>query len=214
MFRFAFSLLGPSRGRLGASWGGELDVSVRVPCLGPLLGPSCGPFGPSWAALGPSWGSLGPSWGPLGGLLGRLRAVLRASWAVLGAAKTRTGYMQQVYVSEGIGTIFPAWSFLMTPLGALGGARSQPPGLSGGHLGVSGSHVGHAEAIFGRLGPPWDHVEAIADRPRGILARMTPQAHFPGPPLQIRWTGLLGEGFGEGETFHTPMNPKGSVDFL
>ena len=50
-------LLGPLGGllsRLGAYWGGELDFSVRVPSLGPLLGPSWGNCEASRAALGPS----------------------------------------------------------------------------------------------------------------------------------------------------------------
>eukprot|EP00959_Pyramimonas_sp_CCMP1952_P420281 8802634-Pyramimonas_sp.AAC.1 len=59
-------------------------MSVRVPRLGPLLGPS-GPVAhfwavpgaswavlvPSWAVLEPLWGLLGLSWGDLGGLCGR-----------------------------------------------------------------------------------------------------------------------------------------------
>ena len=41
---------------------------------------------------------------------------------------------------------------------------------------------------------------------------MTLLADPAGPPLQIDRTGLPGEGFGEGEASHTPMNPKGSAD--
>ena len=91
-----FGLLGPleaSWGRLEASWGGRLRFSVRVPPLGPLLGPCLGPLGSSWAPLGPSRGPLGPSWGALWGLLGRLETVLGASWTVLerrGDEKART----------------------------------------------------------------------------------------------------------------------------
>ena len=63
----SFGRLGASWGLLGASWGGRLGFSVRVPPLGPLLGPS-------WGPLGPSWGALGGLFGGLGGLLGRLGA--------------------------------------------------------------------------------------------------------------------------------------------
>ena len=65
--------------------------------------------------------------------------------------------------------------------------------------------------------------EALDAPPAEILERMTPPGRpggsgWPGgsgrtPPLQIDRTGLPGEGFGEGEASHTPMNPKGSADF-
>ena len=43
----SWGLLGASWGLLEASWGGRFGFSVRVPPLGPLLGPSWGPLGPS-----------------------------------------------------------------------------------------------------------------------------------------------------------------------
>ena len=58
-------------------------MSVRVPPLGPLLGPS--------------WGPLGPCGGPLGGLLGHLGAILGASWAVLDALETKQVNMLKKY---------------------------------------------------------------------------------------------------------------------
>ena len=79
----SWGLLEVSCGILGASWGGSLELSVRVPPLGPLLWPSWGPLERAWAPLGPFSGPFGPSWGPLGGLLGRPRAVLGAPGAVL-----------------------------------------------------------------------------------------------------------------------------------
>ena len=87
------SASGASGGLFGPSWGGRLEMSVRVPPLEPLLGPSWVPLGPSWSVGKPkrregqttfknlteicdfgllgqswdaSWGSLGASWGPLG----------------------------------------------------------------------------------------------------------------------------------------------------
>ena len=57
-----------SGGLPGASWGGELELSVCVPPLGPLLGPSWDPPGPSWrprAVLRASCAVSAPSWGPL-----------------------------------------------------------------------------------------------------------------------------------------------------
>eukprot|EP00959_Pyramimonas_sp_CCMP1952_P344594 7217253-Pyramimonas_sp.AAC.1 len=61
-------------------------MSVRVPRLGPLLGPSWEPLWPSWKPLVLSRGPLGPLWallegygGALGGLLGYVGAILEAS---------------------------------------------------------------------------------------------------------------------------------------
>ena len=78
-------------------------------------------------------------------------------------------------------------------------------------------------ATRGPLGPSWRSLGALVARfealdapPAEFLERMTPPAGpaDPGrPPLQIDRTGLPGEGFGEGEASHTPMNPKGSADF-
>ena len=79
-------LLGPLWGFLracwrsrGSPWGGGLEISVRVPPLGPLLEPFWAVVGaswavlvPSWAVLGLSWGLLRPSWSDIGGLLSRL----------------------------------------------------------------------------------------------------------------------------------------------
>ena len=41
----------------GGVLGGWLELSVRIPPLGPLWGPSSGALGSSWASLGLSWGS-------------------------------------------------------------------------------------------------------------------------------------------------------------
>eukprot|EP00959_Pyramimonas_sp_CCMP1952_P346578 7258958-Pyramimonas_sp.AAC.1 len=62
--------LGAPRSLLGASSGGRLGFSARVPSLELLLGPSWGPLGPSWVPLGLFWGALRPSWVPLGRLVG------------------------------------------------------------------------------------------------------------------------------------------------
>ena len=105
-----WSSLGPSGDFLGRSWsilgtfvppsgftpslshaagdklrGERLVMPVRIPPLGPILGPSWGSLGPSrglWGRLRALLGVLGPSWGPhwpscddLGSLLGRLYVV-------------------------------------------------------------------------------------------------------------------------------------------
>ena len=78
------SLLGAFWCLLGVSLGGKLEMLVRAPSLGPLLGRSWSLFGPSWrppgpsgvplAGRAPSWGPLRPSWGDLWSLLGRFGA--------------------------------------------------------------------------------------------------------------------------------------------
>ena len=75
-------LLGPLRGFLGAfwrargsSWGGGLELSIRVP----LLGSSWGPLGVLLGRLRLSWDPFGQYWVPLGGLLGCLGTNLGAS---------------------------------------------------------------------------------------------------------------------------------------
>eukprot|EP00959_Pyramimonas_sp_CCMP1952_P248394 5192071-Pyramimonas_sp.AAC.1 len=62
--RLIVAILGLPGGMLGASWGnpeaswdGRLEMSVRVPPLGPPLGAV---LGPSWAVLGRLGGFLGP----------------------------------------------------------------------------------------------------------------------------------------------------------
>ena len=56
-------------------------------------------------------------------------------------------------------------------------------------------------ASWGPLGPLWGPLS-----PRGAFV---PVAAGTPPPLQIDRTGLPGEG----EAFHTPVNPKRSADF-
>ena len=65
--------LEPLGGLLGASSGGRLKFSVRVP-----------PLGLFWGRLGALLGCLGRLLGRFEALLGRLRTLLGASWAVLG----------------------------------------------------------------------------------------------------------------------------------
>ena len=76
-FGHLLGLLRACRRSLGSPWGGGLEISIRVPPLGPLLGLSWAVLdgavlGAPWAVLGPSWGLLGQSWGDLGGLSGGL----------------------------------------------------------------------------------------------------------------------------------------------
>ena len=74
--------VGALRGLLSASWDRRLDMSVRVPPLGPLLGPSWGLFGFLGALFGRLGAHSGVSWAVLGGYMG-------ASWAVVDVAKAQ-----------------------------------------------------------------------------------------------------------------------------
>eukprot|EP00959_Pyramimonas_sp_CCMP1952_P126487 2645428-Pyramimonas_sp.AAC.1 len=72
--------LGASWGSCGASWGlleasleERVDIGVRAPRLGPLLGPSWAVLGAYWAVLAPFWAVLGASW-----------ETLELSWRFLG----------------------------------------------------------------------------------------------------------------------------------
>ena len=67
----------------GSAWGGGLNMSVRVPTLGPL-GPLGAVFGGLWRLMGRIGVLLVRLGALLGALLGRLGAILGASWAVLG----------------------------------------------------------------------------------------------------------------------------------
>ena len=132
-------------------------MSVRVPPLGPLLGPSWGGLSwavlgasravlaPSWAVLGPSWGPLGPSWGGLWGLVVRLGA----SEARKGENPKNIGNIQRKSM------IWVSWGSLGMPLGAL----FRPLGPSWGHLGRLGALLGRLGGLLdplGRfLGPSW-----------------------------------------------------------
>ena len=86
----SWGLSGATLEFLGASWdplegcglgrdigGNKLQMSIRFPPPGPLLGASWTALGASWAVLGPCWAVLGlswgpPSWGGLASLQGRL----------------------------------------------------------------------------------------------------------------------------------------------
>ena len=76
---------GALRGLLSASWDRRLDMSARVPPLGPLLGPSWGLFGFLGALFGRLGALLGASWAVLGGSMG-------ASWAVVDVAKAQVAH--------------------------------------------------------------------------------------------------------------------------
>ena len=141
-------------------------MSVRVPPLGHLLGPSWGSLGPSWASPAPFWSPFGPSWDPLGGLLGRLEtllgrlgaflgaswAVLGASWAVLDAVNAKGVYVRKTYVFrmefDDFCLLGPFWGASWGLLGASG----RPLGVSWGPSWASWSHFGRLGAAFERLG--------------------------------------------------------------
>ena len=134
-------------------------MSVRVPPLGPLLGPSWGSLGLSWAPLGPFWGPLGPSWDPLGGLLGRLGAVFGASWSVLERrklekARTPNTLKNKMKIND-LGLLEPSWEASWSALGA----SWRPLGPSWGHLGRLGALLGRLGGLLGPLGrflgPSW-----------------------------------------------------------
>ena len=130
---------------LGVSLGGELEMSVRAPPLGPisgrswgLLGPSSRPLGPSWRPLGPSWGPLASLWGSLGGLLGYLGAILGTSRAVLERREAENAITPKIFNKLlGKAMIFAYWE------ASWGGLL--------GRLGASGSRKGENTKIFQTL---------------------------------------------------------------
>ena len=166
-------LLGASWGLLGASWGRGLEMSVRVPRLGPLLEPSWGPLGPSWRPLGPSWGPLGPSWGRLGGLLGRLGAILGASWAVLERREAEKARIPRSFKNHRIITdcwlLGPSWQGSWGPLGA-----------SWGLLDPSGRHLGRLEIGFRRF---WTVMRPLGTLVSCFGARLGPWGALPEAPV-------------------------------
>ena len=181
-------LLGASWGLLGASSGGSLDLSIRGPSRGPLLGPSWRSLGPSWAHLGPSWGPLGPSWGGLGGLLGRLGALLGGSWAVLERREAETARRLESFKNQ--------WKII--DFGFLGRSQEvswRPLGASWRPLGPSCAHVGRLGALFGRLGgllgPPWEPLGAFLAvlEPSGLR-----KSHARNPGRAQERPGNLGSG--------------------
>ena len=126
-------LLGGLLGPPGGLSGGRLELSVRVPPLGAVLGLSWAVLGASWAVLGPSWTVLGPSWGPLGPSWG----ALRGSWSSLGWSEARKGdnmtYIEKhngnqrflhigalvrVLLERSRGFFKPSWAVLQVRLGS------------------------------------------------------------------------------------------------
>ena len=122
-------------------------MSVRVPCLGPLLEPSGGLLGPSWRPLGSSWGPLGPSWGLLGGLWGRLGAILGASGAVAERREAENAEAPKTFKNHPKINEFcllgPSWGASGGPFGTCWGLLEP----SGGLLGRLGTVVHVSEAI-------------------------------------------------------------------
>ena len=135
----------------------RLEMTVRVPPLGPLLAPSWSALGPSWSLLGPfwapswavlgsSWRRLGPSWAGLGGRVGRL-----------GLWEARKGDHTRIREKPKERLLFLASrSSLGEPLGAL-------LGRLGGLLGRLGAILGRLGALLGRLGPSWTVLEPSWD---------------------------------------------------
>ena len=134
-------------------------MSVRVPPLGPLFGPSWGSLGPSWAPLGPFWSSLGPSWDPFGGHLGHLGAVLGASRSVLERRKLEKARtpktLKNIMKINDFGLLGPSWEASWSALWA----SWRPLGPSWGHLGRLGALLGRLGGLLGPLGrflgPSW-----------------------------------------------------------
>ena len=181
-----------SWGRLEVSCGGDLDISVRIPLFGPLLGPSWNPFN----FLGRLWGRLEALLGRLGALFRPPRAVLEPLWQPLGRSWSVGTYIEKTNENQRflplgafLGSLFgPPQGFLgvfwgplgglLEPPGGLLGRRSRffssyslsraPLGLSWGHVSPLGRLLGRIEAVFGRRGalfrPPGVVLEPFWER--------------------------------------------------